>query len=339
MSGTSLDGIDLSYCSFNTHDSDYAMHSSKTYNYPEEWKKRLKNATSSSAQDLALLDAELTFLFATYIADFIKENAIEKVDAIASHGHTIFHQPSKKYTLQIGNGSYLSALTDAKVISDFRSADIALGGQGAPLVPIGDRDLFKSYNNRLNLGGFGNISFQKKGQTMAYDICPVNMALNELAANFNLAYDKGGEIARCGKLIPSLLNELNSIDYYKKSFPKSLGAEWYTEVFRPIVNNFDADDKDKLRTLVEHIAVQLSTEFIDGNILITGGGAHNDFLTERIQDNTRNEIVVPKEEIIDFKEALIFAYLGHLRLLEKNNVLASVTGATRDHCAGNIHIP
>jgi anhydro-N-acetylmuramic acid kinase len=337
MSGTSLDGIDLCYCCFSDEGRGFSILASSTYNYSDDWKERLKNAIHLSGEDLTALDSDLASLFASVINAFIEEKKIKKLDAIASHGHTVFHQPHKQFTLQIGSGAYVAALTKNKVISDFRSADVVLGGQGAPLVPIGDRDLFKDYSNRLNLGGFGNISFEKGGLTLAFDICPVNMALNEMASHFNLSYDEDGAIARSGEVNEELFDRLNSLAYYREKAPKSLGAEWYLNVFKPVLIASNVDAKDKLRTLVEHIAYQLTNCFVDGNVLLSGGGAHNSFLVERIKANSANQIIIPDSNIIDYKEALVFAYLAYLRLQNKNNVLASVTGAIKDHCAGSIH--
>lgn len=339
MSGTSLDGVDLVCCSFDIDSTNFSISHSNTFPYNESWKKRLKKAHELNAYELSQLDSDLSKHFSDVIMSFITANKIEDLDAIASHGHTVFHQPSKKFTLQIANPAYISALTGYKVIGDFRSSDVVLGGQGAPLVPIGDRDLFSSYTNRLNLGGFANISFEKNGVSYAYDICPVNMPLNEIATLLGSSYDKDGLMAQQGKINNALLDQLNTIAYYRKGYPKSLGIEWYNRSFRPFIQNSDCSNKDKLRTIVEHISIQISNSFTEGNVLISGGGAHNSFLIDRIHANCSNEIILPDNTVIDYKEALIFAYLGHLRLLTKINVLASVTGALKDHCAGSVHLP
>lgn len=339
MSGTSLDGIDLAYCSFNSDGNEFNISNVATYKYDIEWKERLKNAYLLGGLELALLNAELSKHFAITIKHFIKEYKLNSIDAIASHGHTIFHQPEKGFTQQIGEGSYIAAETGIKVISDFRSADVALGGQGAPLVPIGDVALFYKYKNRINLGGFANISFEKDNVTYAFDICPANMALNDVVNKLGFEFDENGEIASSGNLDSALLLRLNEIEYYQKKNPKSLGIEWYQEVFKPIIESSSSSSKDILRTLIEHISIQISNSMVKGNVLISGGGAHNLFLIERIKANCANNIHIPSEKIIDFKEALIFAYLGHLRIQKKNNILSSVTGSSRDHCAGSIHLP
>lgn len=339
MSGTSLDGVDLAYCTFQSKGLAFKINHAKTFSYSADWKRRLESADQISAQELALLDIDISKLFVTYIKSFISEYKIRDVDAISSHGHTIFHQPENGFTCQVGRSSYISALSGYVCIGDFRTADVALGGQGAPLVPIGDRDLFSSYINRINLGGFANISFEKDKKTIAFDICPLNMALNQLAKESDLDYDPEGSIARSGKIIDTLLEQLNELEFYRVSGPKSLAKEWYLSQFLPVISESNASNADKLRTLSEHMAMQIARSMRDGNALISGGGSHNSFLIERIKDLSKNEIHVAEPIIIDFKEALIFAYLGYLRLIHKINVLSSVSGASKDHIAGNIHLP
>lgn len=338
MSGTSLDGVDLAFCSFQSDNASFKIMNSSTYSYDIEWKNRLKNADRLDGAEIALLNADISKLFALYINQFINKYKLENIDAISSHGHTIFHQPEKGYTLQIGNGAYLSAITGYSIISDFRSADIALGGQGAPLVPIGDRNLFANYTNRINLGGFANISYEIEGTTYAFDICPLNMALNEISNKLNLEYDDGGSIARSGKICGSLLKDLNAVEFYHLKGPKSLGKEWYRENFQVLLTNSECSIEDKLRTLTEHMAIQIDRSMIKGNALLSGGGTYNLFLIDRIKEISENEIIIPETDIIDFKEAMVFAYLGYLRILKNINVLASVTGAKKDHIAGTIHL-
>jgi len=338
MSGTSLDGVDLAYCTFFEDNSSFKIGAVKTFPYDENWKIRLRNADQINANELAQLEIDLSKLFSEYILKFIDAFKLKTIDAISSHGHTLFHQPNKGYSYQIGQASYISALTSYKVIADFRSADVALGGQGAPLVPIGDRNLFSDYSNRINLGGFANISFELENKTLAFDICPLNMALNEVVKELGYEYDSEGEIARSGKIDQQLLTKLNEIPFYQKTGPKSLGKEWYTDIFYPHLSITNRPVQDTLRTLIEHLAFQICRSMQDGNALITGGGAHNTFLIERIKTLSENEIIIPEKNLIDFKEAIIFAYLGYLRMNEQINVLSSVTGASRDHIAGIIHI-
>lgn len=338
MSGTSLDGLDVIHCTFKTTPPLFTINYCKSFAYTDEWKNRLFNADKLSAKEFALLDNDITSLFASIISDFVNEHSINLIDAISSHGHTVFHQPNLGYTVQVGSPSYLAAKTGATVIGDYRAADIALGGQGAPLVPIGDRDLFSEFKNRINLGGFANISYEKDGNTIAFDICPLNMGLNKLSTKLGFDFDDGGNIAKSGNVDEGLLAKLNTLDYYTMEGPKSLGKEWFDLEFYPLVEKSNATLEDKLRTVVEHSAIQLSKVMIKGSCLVSGGGTHNKFLIERISDLSENEIIKPDVSIIDFKEALIFAYLGYLRLMEKNNVLKSVTGASKDHTAGIIHL-
>ncbi len=339
MSGTSLDGLDLAYCTFDSKPPFFTINYFESSPYSKEWKKRLQDADQLNAREFAVLDAEITSLFSSLIKKFITKRSITKIDAISSHGHTVFHQPQSGFTVQVGNPSYLAAKTGFTVIGDYRTADIALGGQGAPLVPIGDRELFSDYKNRINLGGFANISFEKDNNTFAFDVCPANMALNLFANKLGYDYDDKGNIAKSGQLSTALLSELNQLEYYHQVGPKSLGKEWFNNSFYPILEKSMLSEADILCTLVEHIAIQIDKVMINGNCLLSGGGTHNDFLVERIRKLSENKITIPDGSIIDYKEALIFAYLGYLRLKEKINVLKSVTGASKDHISGTIHLP
>ena len=256
------------------------------------------------------------------------------------HGHTILHQPQNGFTLQIGNLPKIAKIINEKVVCDFRVQDVQLGGQGAPLVPIGDRILFSEFDYCLNLGGFSNVSFEENGNRMAFDISPVNTVLNFYANKLGLDYDDKGKIARSGKVNSDLLNELNALDYYKKSFPKSLGFEFVKEVVLPLIEKHSIKAEDKMHTFTEHIAVQTNLALAEknGKMLITGGGAYNDFLIERMQFHLpKIEIFIPENKTLEFKEALIFALLGVLKLRNEINVLSSVTGAKSDHSSGIIY--
>lgn len=341
MSGTSLDGLDIAAVEFHIEDGKWSFNlvEAHTISYTKEWEKRLKTAPELSGEELT----ELHSTFGNFVGEQIN-NFLQKTnfapDLIASHGHTVFHQPDKGYTLQIGNGANIATLTNALCICDFRIGDVALGGQGAPLVPIGDKLLFSDYDYCLNLGGFANISYNENGKRLAYDNCPVNYILNHLAARFGLTYDKNGELGRKGNIHDELLEKLNGIPYYQQTAPKSLGREWVQNEFFPVLNKFDISDSDKLRTVYEHVAIQLSKAVSGkGKMLITGGGALNSFLIERIKAQTTCEIVIPSKAIIDFKEAIIFAFLGVLRLKDINNCLASVTGAAKDSSGGVVFFP
>ena len=341
MSGTSLDGIDLVYVKFLKNDYQYfdILHS-ETVSYSKEWKSTLQNAINFSSDDLALLNTEYGAFLGGVINDFIAENQIQNIDFIASHGHTVLHQPDKGVTLQVGDGQLIANVTKQKVICDFRTQDVKLGGQGAPLVPIGDALLFSDYDYCLNLGGFSNVSFKKEGKRIAFDICPVNIVLNHYANKLGLEYDESGEIASKGKLNQQLLEKLNRLPFYSQNPPKSLGLEWVKENIFPLIDALETDVPSILRTFVEHVASQISKIITKNNsVLITGGGTFNSFLMNRIQHHLERKILLPKKELIDFKEALIFAFLGLLRVDNQVNCLGSVTGAKQDHSSGMIFSP
>ena len=340
MSGTSLDGVDLAYCIFDKKQGrwEYQIIKSITVEYDTLWKNKLINAPSLSAEGITKLDFEYGDYIGRLADAFIKRQNL-KPDFIASHGHTIFHNPESGYTLQIGKGSSISAHVDCAVISDFRSKDIALGGQGAPLVPIGDKLLFSEYDACINLGGVANISFNNDSNRIAWDIGFCNMPLNYLMRNFDKEYDNNGETASKGNIDNELLQELNRLDYYKQSHPKSIGREDFESMILPIINNSKASTEDKLRTWVEHISSEITKNIsnIQNNILLTGGGALNTFLINTIKEKTNCNIIIPDEQLINSKEALIFAFLGVLRMENEINVLNSVTGATKAHCSGAIY--
>lgn len=338
MSGTSLDGLDIAAVEFTFQNGtwDFTLKTAKTISYSERWLEKLKNAPALSGERLMELHSEYGNFTGEQINQFILETDF-KPDLIASHGHTIFHQPEKYFTLQIGNGAVISAVTKAITIADFRTTDVALSGQGAPLVPVGDKFLFSNFEYCLNLGGFSNISFEKENQRIAFDICPVNFALNYFAEKQGMLFDKNGELGKQGNLNTELLNQLNQLHYYQQSPPKSLGREWMENIFFPVLSNFNLSDLDKMRTLYEHIALQIAKIDVEkGKLLITGGGTFNSFLIERIKHYTNLEVVIPSKEIIDYKEALVFAFLGVLRIQNKINCYASVTGATKNSSCGII---
>ena len=339
MSGTSLDGIDLVYTKFNKEDySQFKIIFSETIAYSLEWKKRLQKAISFGKDELDLLNLEYAELIAFTINKFIVDNEIEKVDFIASHGHTVLHEPDKGITLQIGDGQTIANNTSKKVICNFRNQDVKLGGQGAPLVPIGDKLLFSEFQYCVNLGGFANVSFDdRNSKRVAFDICPVNIVLNHYVRKIGKEYDDKGKLAMEGKVNKDLLCELNNLPYYGKVPPKSLGLEWVKKYVFPIVDKYEEDTSFILRTLVEHAAYQISKSVEKkSSILFTGGGVFNTFLIKRIEFFTNQRVVLPEKELIGYKEALIFAFLGVLRVEDKINCLASVTGASSDHSSGDI---
>ncbi|RZJ59966.1 MAG: anhydro-N-acetylmuramic acid kinase [Flavobacterium sp.] len=342
MSGTSLDGIDLAHIllQFCNGKWQFEIHNAETISYDEYWLNKLRDAVGFSADKLLKLNKEYTVHLASVIKDFIATHNISDLDAVCSHGHTILHQPHAGITLQIGNLPEIANLTDQRVVCDFRVQDVELGGQGAPLVPIGDRLLFAEYDYCLNLGGFSNISFEDVAGRIAFDICPVNTVLNFYANKLGLDYDDGGKIASEGKLIDELLIELDSIDFYAQPYPKSLGFEFVKGTILPMIEKYDRPEADKLRTFCEHIAIQIAQVLKSGSMLVTGGGAYNNFLMNRLRHMAPQiNIVVPNDKTIQYKEALIFALLGVLRLRGDSNVLSSVTGAERDHSSGNIFEP
>lgn len=341
MSGTSLDGIDIAYVKINkTANYTFEILNATTIAYTKEWKSALKEGFHLSGEELTKLNADYGVFLGKTIQNFIKENSITTIDFIASHGHTIYHNPAKNYTLQIGNGPYITSIAGIKTICDFRTQDVALGGQGAPLVPVGDELLFSEYDYCLNLGGFSNISFSKNQQRIAFDICPVNIVLNHYVATLNMEYDDKGTMASTGKIDHNLLEELNSLSFYNTAKPKSLGYEFVLESIFPMIDKFNLDIKDILRTFVEHIAIQISKKIdSDSNkkMLVTGGGVFNTFLIERLQSYTKTQLIIPEETIVNYKEALVFALLGLLKDEGKNNCLKSVTGASKDHSSGVVY--
>ncbi|MDM1390803.1 anhydro-N-acetylmuramic acid kinase [Myroides marinus] len=344
MSGTSLDGIDLAYVTFYCEGDKWSfeVHCTDTVSYNAQWKEQLKNAIKLDSKQIEVLDERYTVHLATVINQFIKDNGLDNIDAVCSHGHTIFHKPELGYTLQIGNMSVLADLLHRKVVCDFRVQDVLLGGQGAPLVPIGDRLLFSDYAACLNLGGFANVSFENKlGYRLAYDICPVNTLLNEQVSKLGLEYDDKGALAAKGQVNAELLAELNALDFYTLSAPKSLGVEFVNTYVQPILTKYTLSEEDFLATLVEHIAIQIAQGIgVEGRqqVLVTGGGAKNDYLIERIKGHAPSIVFDrPIDVIIDFKEAIVFGLLGVLKLRDDVNVLASVTGAKYDHSSGKVY--
>ena len=342
MSGTSLDGIDLAHVHFSIVDGKWSfdIYETETVSYDSDWLNKLKTAIDFSEDKLKELNKDYTVLLSNIIKTFIKKHQLQKLDAVCSHGHTILHQPQNGFTLQIGNLPEIANHCNQTVVCDFRVQDILLGGQGAPLVPIGDRILFSEYDFCLNLGGFSNVSFEQNDTRIAFDISPVNTVLNFYANQLGLDYDDKGQLAGSGKLNSELLNELNTLEYYKKQFPKSLGFEFVKETVLPLIEKYNIPIEDKLNTFTEHITFQIAVALPSkkGKLLATGGGAYNDFLIERLKFWLPElEIIIPDKKTIEFKEALIFALLGVLKLRNEINVLASVTGAKHNHTSGFIY--
>ena len=353
MSGSSLDGIDLVDVDFwNDGKWHFKIVAKDNADYDDEWRNALANAFYFNDNQLKTIDYHYGQFLGQVTKQFIEKYKLHP-EIVASHGHTIFHRPHEHYTLQIGDGQALANECGVMVINDFRTEDVLKGGQGAPLVPIGDKLLFADYPICLNIGGIANVSYDVDGQRIAYDICIANQVLNYLAMRVkthgraSLQYDRDGLIGRSGAIDNQLLTILNSHPFYSQKYPKSLGREFFEENIKPLLENRD-DIANMMATFVEHIAMQIGnstkdcnvqTRFIASQMLITGGGAKNKFLVERIQAHTHYHVVVPSTDIIDYKEALVFAFLGLLRNRNEINVLKSVTGAESNSSSGKIFYP
>lgn len=350
MSGSSLDGLDISLVHFQEENDKYNFQilAAETLPYPDSWKTQLAEAFHKQPEDLVQLDKDYGKYLGEQVLAFAQKHNV-KPDFVASHGHTIFHRPEERYTLQIGDGQELAKACGFTVINDFRSEDVSKGGQGAPLVPVGDKLLFSNYEMCLNIGGIANISYNEDGKRIAYDLCIANQALNYLANLNGLDYDKNGELARSGEVDHSLLKKLNNLPFFLQEPPKSLGREFFETYQKGLLDCGTRDYgttgtsglsvADMLATFTEHIALQIALPISwlpKGKILCTGGGARNKYLIERLQARTKHEVIVPEKQIIDYKEALVFAFLGLLRMEGKTNVLSSVTGAESDSCSGKI---
>lgn len=349
MSGTSLDGLDIAYCTFSKTDSswNYTIDLTHCVEYDSGFKNKLQASIALNSEDLNKLDNELGKWIGKQVNEFIEDNKLD-VDLIASHGHTVHHKPHMGITIQIGNGAEIAKLTGVKTISDFRSLDVSLGGQGAPLVPIGDQLLFSDFDFCLNLGGISNISFDdNNGVRKAFDVSIANMILNYLSNKIGLEYDKGGALARKGSLDVELLNQLNKLEFYQQDGPKSIGYEWFVEEVKPLFDRSLMKIEDLLHTACMHIAYQLVKTLKEQNskpsskLLVTGGGAYNDYLMELMRKGLGDEIelIIPEKELISYKEALIFGFMGVLKDLNSTNCLSAVTGASRDCSSGVVHLP
>ncbi len=356
MSGSSLDGLDIVYTELLENNGEWSFEilEADCYAYSDEWIKKLKNAIQLSGLEYQLLHAEYGHFLGKEINRFIEEKGLHyKVGLIASHGHTTFHMPQQKMTAQLGDGAAIAALTGLSVVSDLRALDVAFGGQGAPIVPIGEKLLWKDYNMFLNLGGIANISFKKNEEFIAFDVCPANRVLNLLANKKGKEFDENGAMAADGNVNEEMLSVLNNLGYYKMPYPKSLANDFGTDSVFPLVESFEIDVHDAMRTYVEHIVQQIkiaAAGFENANsgelnskqkLLVTGGGAFNTFLISRLSEELASsniEVVVPPENIVKYKEALVMALIGVLRWRQEYNVLASVTGAQRNSIGGALWI-
>ena len=351
MSGSSLDGLDIAFAEFqeNAGKWNYEIREADCYSYSADWIEKLRSATSLNSLDYQLLHVEYGHYIGEQINNFIEHNKLHyQVALISSHGHTTFHVPLKKMTAQLGDGASIAAETQLPVITDLRAMDIAFGGQGAPIVPIGEKWLLGDFDFFLNLGGIANISF-KSEPYLAFDICAANRVLNMLVNNEGKEYDDKGEMAQHGEINFELLQKLNRLDYYNQPYPKSLSNDFGTDIVYPMIVNTGCKTRDALRTYVEHIVIQIKNAITDlvspkdhaRRLLVTGGGAFNTFLIDKLSEELKQlqvEVIVPGEKLIQYKEAMIMAFMGVLRWRQEYNVLSSVTGASRDSIGGALWI-
>lgn len=351
MSGSSLDGLDIAFVELHENAGKWTCEIIKAdcYSYTDEWMQKLQAAITLPALEYQLLHTDYGHYIGREVNRFIDENGLHyKVALIASHGHTTFHFPSKKMTAQLGDGAAIAAETNLPVVTDLRSLDVALGGQGAPIVPIGEKLLLGDYDFFLNLGGIANISTKNAAGAIAFDVCPTNRVLNMLANEAGKEYDAEGAMASVGKVNEQLLNELNTLEYYSKPYPKSLANDFGTDIVFPLIKKSGVDTYDALRTYVEHIVFQIKNAINNlpndsrlptphFKLLVTGGGAFNTFLVKQIGEQLQSlniEVIVPEENLVKYKEALIMALIAVLRWRQEYNVLSSVTGASRDSIGG-----
>ncbi len=347
MSGSSLDGLDIAYVQLEEVRGSwtYQLLQSTCIPYPIEWRLKLQHAATIPVGDFLKLHTSYGRYLGTQVKSFIVENNLDhKVHFIASHGHTVFHEPQHHTTFQLGDGASLAAVAELPVISDLRSLDVALGGQGAPIVPIGDKLLFGHYDYLLNIGGIANMTVWHNGEPVAFDICAANQILNGLAERDGMTMDEGGAIAAGGELLVGVLEELNNAAYYKKVAPKSLSNEEARQIVFPILLESDHNTADMLHTATKHIAQQIAAAVAkyphgkdSANMLVTGGGAFNTFLVTCLQKELAAynvAVSIPDEGTVQYKEAIVMALIGTLRWREETNVLSSVTGASKDSVGG-----
>ena len=343
MSGTSLDGLDIAYAHFakNKGRWSFSLKKSTTVRYPAAWAKKLSTAQHLTGEQLMELDSEYGQFLGKACGDFVRRNRL-KVDFVASHGHTVFHQPKKRFTYQLGNGNAINAACGVPVVFDFRSLDVMRGGEGAPLVPVGDKFLFGEYDVCLNLGGIANLSRDISGKRVAFDICFSNMGLNYLMSTIGKEFDKDGALSSEGEIDKAMLKKLDAVYSSIRKRRPSLGREMFEERIKPILDDTNVPLKDKLRTMTlssaKEIALAISSEKKRCNVLCTGGGAFNSFFISELLDQCGDNItlIIPDSDVIKFKEAIVFAFLGVLRVRGESNCLKSVTGASSDSCSGSM---
>jgi len=359
MSGSSLDGLDIAFAEFEEQAGrwTFEIRNTSCNAYPQDWVKKLQNSSTLTAHEYLLLHCDYGHWLGEQVNEFVRANQLEyQVQLIASHGHTVFHAPDRRMTAQLGDGAALAAETGLPVVTELRSMDIANGGQGAPVVPIGEKLLWSDYDLFLNLGGIANLTASERvsasGEWQAFDVCPANRVLNLIAAKVGKLYDEDGMLASDGKLVAPLFKNLNSLDYYGKAYPKSLANEFGTDIVFPMIMNYDMSIEDGLYTYIEHIVEQVSRSVkavvetgklgnAEMQMLVTGGGALNLHLAGRLQAilaQQKINVVIPDEKLINYKEALVMALMGILRWRDEPNTMASVTGASRDSINGAVYM-
>lgn len=340
MSGSSLDGLDLALCSF-VHDAGRwtgRIDRARTEPFPPDLQERLRGAMDATALEAARLHRDL----GDHIGRACRAMAAGgTVHLVSSHGHTLFHRPAEGLTAAIGCGARIAVRSGIATVCDLRSTDVALGGQGAPLVPLAERLLFPGREAFLNLGGIANLAVHRQG-TVGYDVGPCNQALDLLAREAGRPYDADGALARAGTVNDRLLAALEALPFYRQAPPRSLGREWFEAEMRPLIDVPGLPLVDRLRTVSEHVALRIAAELERHGVrevLVTGGGAHNTLLLERMRALSGAVLEVPGPLLVDFKEAYLFALLGLLRWRGEANAAASVTGAGRDSVGGALYLP
>lgn len=341
MSGSSLDGLDIAYVQFKYINNKWTFQllASECIEYPPVLLHKLKIAKQLSIEEFYKIHTQLGHYFGNAVKNFCSSKNIKQIDLVASHGHTIFHDPENMVTCQIGCGAAIAASSGIVTISDLRAIDIAYRGQGAPIVPIGDRLLFSDYDAWLNIGGIANITIKKDDQFIAYDIASANQVINYYASQLGKKYDEDGHIALNNKSHTDIIEQLNRLEFYQKQAPKSLDNSHSNEVYA-ILDQFKISTEEKIATYTEHLAQQIASQTKHSKkLLATGGGVHNKNLIMRIQNHTDCQIIVPETAVVDYKEAIVMAFIGVLRIEKQINVLSSVTGAIKDSIGGAIYIP
>ncbi len=355
MSGSSLDGLDIAYCTFEVDASkkenpivNWNMLEAATLPFSEKWQVRLGHLPAQSALIFAKSNTYFGYYMGELVNTFLKESSIQP-DFIASHGHTIFHYPNERCTVQIGDGAALAATTGLPVVCDFRTTDIALDGEGTPLAPIADKYLFGGYDFYLNIGGIANISCSVGERMIAFDVGAANQVFNRLANLAGQDFDKDGKLAAEGNLLTGLYYKINQLPYFEQDYPKSLDNQWLQHHIVKTYLEEEGSVSDKLRTACEQLAFQVHQSVKKicyeeklrkerYTMFLSGGGVFNNYLIACLKNYCPQiDFVIPEKKIIQFKEAALIALLGVLRMEGLPNCLASVTGAKRDSVGGAVY--